>query len=67
MAGAMVKPGLFGELPSLSNLQDGDLRHHTDFRQVYAAVIQNWFQCEAEPILKGHYDAVDVFATMDKQ
>ncbi|MCX7388551.1 MAG: DUF1501 domain-containing protein [Planctomycetota bacterium] len=67
MAGAMVKPGLFGELPSLSNLQDGDLRHHTDFRQVYAAVIQNWFQCEAEPILKGQYNAVDLFATMDKQ
>ena len=67
MAGASVKSGLIGKLPSLSNLQDGDLRHHTDFRQVYAAVIQNWFQCEAEPILKGNYNAVDVFAATKKQ
>ena len=61
MAGTAVKSGLIGQLPGLSNLQDGDLRHHTDFRQVYAAVIQNWFQCEAEPILKGKFAAVDVF------
>jgi uncharacterized protein (DUF1501 family) len=66
MAGAAVKPGLIGKLPSLSNLQDGDLRHHTDFRQVYAAVIENWFECEAEPILKGNYNAIDVFAAMEK-
>ena len=61
MAGSAVKPGLIGKLPSLSNLRDGDLQHHTDFRQVYAAVIQNWLKCEAEPILLGNYDAVDVF------
>lgn len=63
MAGEAVKSGLIGQLPSLNNLQDGDLRHHTDFRQVYAAVIQKWFQCEAEPILKGKFAAVDVFGS----
>ena len=66
MAGAAVKSGLIGKLPSLNDLQDGDLRHHTDFRQVYAAVIQNWFECEAEPILKGKFAAVDVFSDSAK-
>ena len=62
IAGAAVKPGLIGKHPALSSLQDGDLKHHTDFRQVYAAAIQNWFHCDADTILKGSFKPVDVFA-----
>ncbi len=61
LAGNAVKSGLVGELPSLQKLRDGDLQHHTDFRQVYAAVIENWFQCESGKILKGDFKPVDVF------
>jgi uncharacterized protein (DUF1501 family) len=61
LAGAAVKAGLIGEHPSLQDLQDGDVKHHTDFREVYSAVIQNWFQCESEPILKGQFPPVDLF------
>ena len=62
IAGPAVKPGLIGKLPSLNNLHDGDLRHHTDFRQVYATVIEDWFHCESESVLKGKFEAVDVFS-----
>jgi uncharacterized protein (DUF1501 family) len=31
-----------GELPSLTDLDDGDLRFHTDFRDVYSVVIDDW-------------------------
>ena len=62
IAGSAVKPGLTGKLPSLNDLQDGDLRHHTDFRQVYASVMENWFHCESESILKGRFEAIDVFS-----
>lgn len=31
-----------GELPSLTDLDDGDLKFHTDFRDVYSAVIDDW-------------------------
>ena len=61
LAGSMVKAGLLGKQPSLMNLQDGDLKHHTDFRQVYASVIEDWFKCKSEAILKGHYEPVDIF------
>ena len=61
LAGAGVKSGLIGKHPALSSLQDGDLKHHTDFRQVYAAAIQNWFHCDAHTILKGSFKPVDVF------
>jgi uncharacterized protein (DUF1501 family) len=36
--GGEVKGGLHGIYPSLSDLQDGDLRHTVDFRSVFAAL-----------------------------
>ena len=36
--GGAVKGGLYGAYPSLSDLQDGDLRHSIDFRSVFATV-----------------------------
>jgi uncharacterized protein (DUF1501 family) len=36
--GGKVKGGLHGVYPSLSDLQDGDLKHTVDFRNVYSAV-----------------------------
>jgi uncharacterized protein (DUF1501 family) len=38
--GGGVKGGLYGAYPSLSDLQDGDLRHGIDFRAVFATVAQ---------------------------
>ena len=61
LAGANVKPGLIGKHPSLSDLQDGDVKHHTDFRQVYATVLKNWFQCDADAILRGRFEPVPAF------
>src|SRR5262249_13364454 len=34
VAGPAVKGGAVGKHPSLSDLDQGDLKHHTDFRQV---------------------------------
>lgn len=43
--GGSVKGGLYGVYPSLSDLQDGDLRHTVDFRNVFATVAQGcWRQ-----------------------
>lgn len=36
--GGGVKGGLYGAYPSLTDLQDGDLKHTVDFRSVYATV-----------------------------
>jgi len=63
LAGSLVNAGLIGKQPSLQNLEDGDLKHHTDFRQVYAAVIEDWFQCKSETILKGSFAPVKAFVT----
>jgi uncharacterized protein (DUF1501 family) len=35
VAGAPVKGGFYGEEPSLTNLDNGDLKYTTDFRDIY--------------------------------
>lgn len=63
LAGTQVKPGLIGKHPSLNELQDGDLQHHTDFRQVYATVLERWLGCESKEILLGQFAPVDAIRT----
>jgi uncharacterized protein (DUF1501 family) len=43
MMGGAVKGGLHGAYPSLADLQDGDLKHSVDFRDVYATVARRWW------------------------
>jgi uncharacterized protein (DUF1501 family) len=56
LAGGRVKGGLVGAQPSLTDLDDGDLKHHTDFRQLYATVLERWLHCPSESALGGRYD-----------
>ena len=51
VAGAPVRGGLFGPAPDLANLEDGDLRHAVDFRDVYAALLRRWLAVDPGPIL----------------
>ncbi len=60
--GDSVKGGIHGGPPDLKNLLDGDLRHQTDFRQVYAAVLEKWLKTDSAKVLKGNYSPVDVLA-----
>lgn len=60
-AGTALQAGLIGKDPDLNRLEDGDLMFHTDFRQVYAAVLENWLGCESEPVLRGRYQPIELF------
>lgn len=54
-----AKSGVHGEHPSLTDLDDGDLKHHTDFRSVYATLLDRWLQIPAEPVLGGKFAPVE--------
>ena len=56
--GGRVKGGLKGAHPSLADLEQGDLRHHTDFRQVYATVLERWLKADARAVLGAAYEPV---------
>jgi uncharacterized protein (DUF1501 family) len=51
LIGDRVQGGMFGDQPSLTKLVDGDLSVTTDFRDVYASVIEGVLQTPAEKIL----------------
>ena len=53
--GTKVKGGLYGKHPSLTDLDDGDLKMTTDFRSVYGTVIEKWFKAEQEKVLDAKY------------
>ena len=61
LAGAGVRPGLVGPTPSLTDLEDGDLKVGVDFRQVYAAVLDGWLGLPAEPALGGSFGRLPLF------
>lgn len=58
--GGGVKPGVHGAHPSLesSKLDNGDLKWTTDFRSVYAAVLNDWLKADSGKILGAKFDAL---------
>jgi uncharacterized protein (DUF1501 family) len=54
--GSRIKGGLHGTPPSLNNLpKNQDLAFSTDFRQVYATVLDKWLSCPTDQILGKPY------------
>ncbi|WP_197231374.1 DUF1501 domain-containing protein [Novipirellula artificiosorum] len=64
LCGGGLVPGIIGGYASLTDLQDGDLKHQTDFRQVYAAVLRSWLGVDPAAILGGQYAPLPLFASM---
>jgi uncharacterized protein (DUF1501 family) len=60
LIGGRVKAGLIGAHPSLTNLEDGNLRHHTDFRQVYASLLDSWLGVPSRQVLGREFQPVDL-------
>lgn len=53
--GGGVKGGLYGQTPSLSNLDDGNRRFGVDFRSVYSTVLGNWMGADPTPAVLGTF------------
>ena len=49
--GSGVASGFLGDRPSLSDLDNGDLRYTVDFRDVYASLLQDVLGADPEPVL----------------
>jgi uncharacterized protein (DUF1501 family) len=63
VVGKQVKGGHYGTAPSLAALDEGDnLVFTSDFRRVYATVIEGWLQSPSDKVLRGKFDPFPVFA-----
>ena len=61
--GPGVAGGLHGRHPSLTDLDDGNLKMTTDFRRVYASMIEGWLGFDdSASILKGSFEPMRLFA-----
>lgn len=60
--GDSVKGGLYGEYPKLglADQLEGDVHFNTDFRKIYATLLEDVLDVESEPVLKQKFDKLDL-------
>jgi len=62
LLGGGVKGGLYGTHPSFDRLDNGDVTFTTDFRSVYATVIEKWFARSSGGVIAGTFPTVPLLA-----
>ncbi len=60
MMGGKVKGGLYGQYPSLSNLDNGNLKYDIDFRSMYATAIEKWWGLDSYSVMGRSFPTIDV-------
>jgi uncharacterized protein (DUF1501 family) len=62
IVGGGVKGGVYGEHPSLEKLDQGDAIFTTDFRSVYATVVERWFGRSPRGVIAGTFPQLGMLA-----
>lgn len=60
LVGGKLKGGLVGQHPNLSELENNGQKFHTDFRRVYATVLDRWLGCDSRTVLGGEFEPLDL-------
>ena len=64
LVGPQVQGGAtYGDPADLGNLDDGDIAFHTDFRSVYATLLNDWLQVEPKSVLGASYPLLGFMRT----
>ncbi|MEP7251206.1 MAG: DUF1501 domain-containing protein [Ginsengibacter sp.] len=56
ISGGLKQKGLINAMPNLADLNDGDLKHQVDFKNVYATVLNKWLGADDKAILGNKYE-----------
>ncbi len=59
ISGGLKQKGILNALPNLADLNDGDLKHTIDFKNVYATVLNKWLGADDKLILGKQFDKLD--------
>jgi uncharacterized protein (DUF1501 family) len=57
-----VKGGIYGSYPDLSQTSMGNVAFKTDFRSVYATVLERWLGAPSEQVLRGTFPQIGALA-----
>ncbi len=60
--GKPVKVGIVGPHPSLEQLTEGDVVFQTDFRQLYATILDRWLSMDSSLVLGQTFKALPILA-----
>jgi uncharacterized protein (DUF1501 family) len=58
ITGGTSRGGLIGPHPSLQDLEQDAPKYHTDFRRVYATLLDDWLGFDSQAILGGRFEPV---------
>jgi uncharacterized protein (DUF1501 family) len=61
--GSRIKGGLHGTPPSLNLPKNQDVAYSTDFRSVYATMLENWLGYPSQPVLGSKFETLPLFAS----
>jgi len=56
ISGGLKQKGVLNDMPDLNDLNEGDLKHKVDFKNVYATVLNKWLNSDDQKILNGRFD-----------
>jgi len=56
ISGGLKEKGVLNAMPDLGDLNDGDLKHTIDFKNVYATVLNKWLGSDDRQILGRQYE-----------
>ncbi len=56
---SLKKNGIYNAAPNLSDLDDGDLKHTVDFKNVYATLLKKWLNTDEQKILGNKFSYFD--------
>ena len=56
ISGGLKQKGVLNAMPDLADLNEGDLKHKVDFKNVYATVLSKWLEADDKMILGNKFD-----------
>ncbi|HRO70546.1 MAG TPA: DUF1501 domain-containing protein [Chitinophagaceae bacterium] len=59
VSGGLKQKGMINAMPDLTDLQDGDLKHKVDFKNVYATILDKWLKADSKTILGKEFELLD--------
>ena len=60
VAGDAIKPGVLSKYPSLTELDDNEMKSTVDFRCIYSSLLNDWLGIDSSLPLGGEYEPLDV-------
>ncbi len=60
MGGNLKQQGIYNDIPSLMDLDNGDLKYTLDFRNIYATILRKWMDTSPSSVLGQSFESLNI-------